>query len=123
MRSTQAASTIKTKLCSFLQGLPMFYNTTRVADILQYIADLTEWDGAGLSTWEAGKIFEAFTAEKAAGTPRDLGAIVQGALALLVSAVAPKKAPYGTSLEVFKAAMMLEAKPGGDTDSGSPSHG
>ena len=59
MTSTQAASTIKTQLCSFLQGLPKSYNTTRVGDILQYITDLTEWDGAGLSTWEASKIFEA----------------------------------------------------------------
>ena len=67
----------------------MFYNTTRVGDILQYIADLTEWDVAGLSTWEANKIFKALKAEKAVRTPGELNAIVWGALALLVSAVAP----------------------------------
>ena len=68
----------------------------------------------------ASKIFEALTAEKAARTPRELGAIVRGALALPVSAVAPENAPYETSPEVFKAAMTMEGKPGGDTDSGAP---
>ena len=91
-----------------------------MGDILQYITNLTEWDGASLSTWEARKVFEAVTAEKAVRTPRELGAIVRGALALLVSAVAPEDAPYGTSSEVFKAAMTMEGTPGGDIDSGVP---
>ena len=73
--STQAASTVKTQLCSFLQGLPKSYNTARVGDVLQYIADLTAWDGAGLSLWEASKIYETLTAEKVIKTPKVLGAI------------------------------------------------
>ena len=94
MTGTQAGGTMKTQLCSFLQGLPKSYNTTRVGDILQYITDLTEWDGAGLSTWEASKIFEALTAEKAVRAPRELGKVVRGALALPAGAVAPENAPY-----------------------------
>ena len=73
-----------------------------------------------MSTWEVSKIFEALTAEKAVRMPRELGAIVRGALALLVSAVGPEDAPYETSPEVFKAPMTMEGKPGGDTDSGVP---
>lgn len=117
MASTQAAGTVKAQLCSFLQGLPKSYNTARVGDVLQYIADLTDWDGAGLSAWEACKIYEALTAEKAVKTPIELGAIVRAALALLVSAPpAPETAPYDATPEVFKAAVTMEGKPGGDTD-------
>ena len=71
MANTQAANTIKTQLCSFLQGLPKSYNTTLAGDILQYITHLTEWDGSALSTWEASKVFNAFLAEKAVLKPRE----------------------------------------------------
>ena len=73
-----------------------------------------------MSTWEASKTFEALTAKKAVRTPRELGAVVRGAPALLVSAVAPEDAPYETSPEVFKVTMTMEGTPGGDTDSGVP---
>jgi hypothetical protein len=119
--STQAASTVKSQLCSFLQGLPKSYNTARVGDVLQYIADLTAWDGAGLSLWEASKIYESLTAEKVIKTPKELGAIVRGALALLVSAPpAPETVPYEASPDVFKAAVAMEGKPGGDADAVVP---
>ena len=60
------------------------------------------------------------TAEKAVKTPRELGALVWGALALLVSAVPPRDAPYESIQEVFKAALTMEGKPGGYTDSRVP---
>ena len=104
-----------------MQGLPKSYNTARVGDVLQYIADLTDWEGAGLPLWEASKIYEALTAEKVIKTPKELGAIVRGALALLVSAPpAPESVPYETSPDVFKAAVAMEGKPGGDADAVVP---
>ena len=89
--------------------------------MLQYITNLTGWDGAGLSTWEGGsKVFEALTSKKESRTPKELGAVVQGAMALLVSAVALENTPYETTREVFTAAMTMEGKHGGETDSGVP---
>ena len=73
-----------------------------------------------MSTWEASKIFEALTAEKAVETPRELDAGVRGPLALLVIAVAPEVTPYDTFSQVLKSAITMEGKPGGDTDSGFP---
>ena len=69
---------------------------------------------------EASKIFEALTAEKAVRTPRELGAVVRGERAPPVGALAPEDTPYETYPKVFKAAMTMEGKPGGDTDSGVP---
>ena len=70
-----------------------------------------------MSAWEACKIYEALTAEKAVKTPIELGTIVWAALALLVGAPpAPETAPYDATPEVFKAAVTMEGKPGGDTD-------
>ena len=91
-----------------------------MGDVLEYITSLTEWVCARLSTWEASKVFKDLTAEKAVKTPKDLGAVVRGALVLLVSAEAPENAPYDSNLEVVTASLTMEGEPGGETDSGVP---